>query len=255
MMRATVTVRGLTIGSNPPRIIVPIVESSYAEILAQAEDLQVMQIDMVEWRADYFDEVFDSGRLLYTLSGLRSVLEDIPLLFTFRTRAEGGEKDISPQDYLALNTAVAQSGKVDLIDVEVFFGGDLAQRNIDAIHEAGVLVVGSNHDFHATPSKEEMIRRLRNMQEMRADIPKLAVMPTSTGDVLTLLAATNEMYEQYADRPIITVSMSPQGLISRLYGEVFGSAMTFAAAGQVSAPGQIPVKQLTKVLEIIHNAL
>ena len=55
-------------------------------------------------------------------------------------------------------------------------------------------------------------------QELGADIPKIAVMPTCRRDVLTLLCATEEMYTEHADRPIITMSMAGTGLISRLCG-------------------------------------
>ena len=88
----------------------------------------------------------------------------------------------------------------------------------------------SNHDFFKTPSKEEIISRLCAMQEKGADIPKIAVMPQSKKDVLTLLSATNEMVEEHANRPIITMSMAATGVISRLAGEVFGSCLTFGAA-------------------------
>ena len=70
------------------------------------------------------------------------------------------------------------------------------------------------------------------MQELGADIPKIAVMPQSRKDVLTLLSATEEMASEYADRPIITMSMSATGLISRLCGGVLGSALTFGAVGK-----------------------
>jgi len=36
---------------------------------------------------------------------------------------------------------------------------------------------------------------------------------------------------------------------------VFGSAMTFGAVGQVSAPGQIPVEELVQALDILHKFL
>lgn len=49
--------------------------------------------------------------------------------------------------YTALNTAVAQSGDADAVDVEVFSGDEVVRRNIQAIHAAGKAVVGSNHDF------------------------------------------------------------------------------------------------------------
>ena len=90
------------------------------------------------------------------------------------------------------------------------------------------------------------------MQELGADLPKIAVMPQCRKDVLTLLRATLEMAQEYADRPIITMSMAKNGVISRLCGEVFGSALTFGAAGRISAPGQIEVEKLRGVLEIFH---
>ncbi len=93
------------------------------------------------------------------------------------------------------------------------------------------------------------------MQDLGADIPKIAVMPQSTKDVLTLLAATEEMASDFADRPIITMSMGPKGVISRLAGEAFGSSMTFGAAKKASAPGQMGVLDLDVVLEDIHNAM
>ena len=93
------------------------------------------------------------------------------------------------------------------------------------------------------------------MQDLGADILKIAVMPTNKKDVLTLLAATEEMYSDYAERPIITMSMAGTGVISRLCGEVFGSSLTFGAAGKESAPGQMGVNDLSTVLALLHNAL
>lgn len=113
----------------------------------------------------------------------------------------------------------------------------------------------SNHDFFKTPSKEEIISRLCAMQEKGADIPKIAVMPQSKKDVLTLLSATNEMVEEHANRPIITMSMAATGVISRLAGEVFGSCLTFGAAKKVSAPGQMGVNDLKIILETLHKSL
>ena len=93
------------------------------------------------------------------------------------------------------------------------------------------------------------------MQEYRADIPKIAVMPKSVADVITLLDATHTMKTQYADRPLITMSMGGKGVISRLAGEVFGSAFTFGAGKEASAPGQIQVADLRMVLEILHGSM
>ena len=93
------------------------------------------------------------------------------------------------------------------------------------------------------------------MQDLGADIPKIAVMPQSKADVLTLLSATEEMATNFADRPIITMSMAATGLISRLCGEVFGSAATFGAVGKASAPGQMNAKDLETILSLLHASL
>ena len=144
---------------------------------------------------------------------------------------------------------------MDLVDVEAFTGDEIVTSIISHAHANGVKVIASNHDFDATPEKDEIVRRLRMMQDYGADIPKMAVMPTCKKDVLTLLEATLEMSEQYADRPIITMSMAGTGVVSRLTGETFGSALTFGAASKASAPGQIGVHELKQVLDIIHKSL
>ena len=90
----------------------------------------------------------------------------MPLLATFRTAKEGGEKEILKADYEKLNLAVINSGYADLIDVEAFIGEDTVKRLIVAAHQAGVKVVASNHDFTKTPPKEEIIKRL---EHRRAD--------------------------------------------------------------------------------------
>ena len=84
---------------------------------------------------------------------------------------------------------------------------------------------------------------------------KIAVMPQSKADVLTLLSATEEMATNFANRPIITMSMAATGLISRLCGEVFGSAATFGAVGKASAPGQMNAKDLETLLSLLHASL
>ena len=251
----TVKIRDVEIGAGIPKICVPIVGVTKEEILAQAKSLQSLPVDVVEWRIDWFENVFDFDSLKDTLTDLRAALGNLPLLMTFRTSKEGGEKAIEPEAYAELNIRAAQTGLVDLVDVEVFTGDEIVSRIIREAHAAGVKVVASNHDFDKTPDKDDIVSRLRKMQDMDADIPKIAVMPRCKRDVLTLLAATEEMATDYADRPIITMSMAGTGVISRICGEVFGSALTFGAAGKASAPGQMGVQDLNTVLGLLHKAL
>ena len=250
-----VKVRNTVIGEGMPKICVPIVGITKEAILDEARAITKLPADVVEWRIDWFENVFDFDKLTDVLKDLREVLGDIPLLMTFRTSKEGGEKAIEDEVYADINIKAAQTGYVDMVDVEVFTGDEIVKKIIEGAHAAGVKVVASNHDFFKTPDKDDIVGRLRKMQDLGADIPKIAVMPQNKKDVLTLLAATEEMANEYADRPIITMSMAGTGVISRLAGEVFGSALTFGAAAKASAPGQMGVEDLKKVLTILHGAL
>lgn len=252
-MREAVKVKNIKIGEGIPKICVPLVGITKEEILSSAAEMKEIPVDVVEWRADWYEHVFDTEKVLETAGEVKGVLGEIPLLFTFRTKKEGGEKEMDSQSYSRLVTKISESGYVDLVDMELFTGDETVQDVVKKAHESGVKVIISNHDFDKTPDKEEIITRLKKMQELGADIPKIAVMPRERKDVFTLLDATREMYENYAEKPLITMSMAGMGIISRLCGEEFGSALTFGAAGKASAPGQVPVENLKHVLTLLHE--
>lgn len=251
----TVKIRDIEIGTGAPKIIVPIVGVTKEDIIEEAKTFDSIPIDVVEWRVDWFEDVFDFAKVEDVLKDLREVLGNIPLLMTFRTSKEGGEKAIEADAYAELNKKAAATGLVDLVDVEAFTGDEVVKDIIEGAHAYGVKVVASNHDFDTTPDKDDIVGRLVKMQELGADIPKIAVMPQCKKDVLTLLEATREMAEEHADRPIITMSMAGTGLISRLCGEVFGSALTFGAVGKASAPGQMNASDLREILTLIDKSI
>ena len=138
-----------------------------------------------------------------------------------------------------------------MIDVELYFHEDVPAL-VEAIHLAGGKVILSNHEFYSTPPEEELIARLCRMQEIGGDVLKIAVMPQEPLDVTTLLSATARMYRDYASKPIVTMSMSGLGTVSRIAGSVFGSAMTFGTAGQTSAPGQVEIGRLEQALDLLQ---
>ncbi|MDY3917474.1 MAG: type I 3-dehydroquinate dehydratase [Candidatus Limivivens sp.] len=242
-------VRNLTIGEGRPKICVPIVETTAEGILKAARAVKGHPCDMIEWRADFFEDYHECWKVRKLLEELRLELGDMPLLYTFRTRVEGGNAAVDYDEYLTLNHEAITSGCIDLVDVEILRGDDTTFLVVEEAHQNQVFVVGSNHDFQGTPKKEAIIMRLCRMQELEADIAKMAVMPKTPRDVLTLLDATLAMRELHNETPVVTMAMGRLGLISRMAGELFGSAITFGTVGEASAPGQIPSESLARVLE------
>ncbi len=246
----TVKIGETIIGEGFPKIIVPLVGKTREDLFSEARNLQEIDCDIVEWRIDFFEEVTDAKATAAFSYELKKILAK-PLLVTFRSKREGGELELSDTNYFAIYHEMLENGVPDLLDVELFMPEKEVRTLIAAAKEKKVTVVMCNHDFFATPAKEEIIQRLRLMQEKGADICKIAVMPNSAQDVLTLLSATDEMYRLYADRPIITMSMGDKGMISRVSGQLFGSAATFGAAQKASAPGQVPVSELRSILKTL----
>lgn len=252
-MTSIVTTRQIKIGEEIPKICVPITGKTKDEILESALSIKTVNHDLAEWRVDCYEDVNHISSVIETLSKLREILGDTPLLFTFRTKAEGGEQELSKEDYLSLNLNAINTGFIDLVDVELFTGDDFVKKVIEFAHAKNVKVIVSNHDFERTPAKKELVSRLQRMQNLGADIPKLAVMPLDKADVITLLSATEEMVTNYADRPIVTMSMDKIGVLSRICGEFFGSAITFGSVCGASAPGQIPAEELFDLLNQMHK--
>ena len=175
----------------------------------------------------------------------------MPLLFTIRTTTEGGNLEISTEDYLNLLEEVISSGAIDLVDIELSRGRKIMERLVEKAHSAHVKVIGSCHDFQKTPLQEELVHTLCTMQELGCDLAKYAVMPQKEEDVLTLLSATLEMKEKHPRTPVITMSMGTMGAITRIGGGRFGSAVTFGTAGEASAPGQLPAALLGQLFPLI----
>ena len=143
----TCKIRNIVLGEGTPKVCVPIVGKSIEEIIDSAKKINEVGADIVEFRVDWFDDIFDFGKTEEVLKELRETLGETPILFTFRTSKEGGEKAIESDKYVELNINAAKTGLVDAVDVEAFTGDEYVKAVVEAAHENGVKVVGSNHDF------------------------------------------------------------------------------------------------------------
>lgn len=250
-----IEVRNIKIGEGIPKICLPIVGHTQYEITSQAMTIASLKPDIVEFRADWYDECINKDNLIEMLSLIRKLIDKTPLLFTFRTVIEGGIQEVKKADYLKINKTAIESGLVDMLDIELMIGDDEINELIKLAHSKNLTVVLSNHDFEKTPDKNVLLELIDKMVSLGADIPKITVMPNSNKDVLDLLDLTDTAHKKYPDYPIVTMSMDGRGVISRLAGEIFGSAITFGCARKASAPGQIEAGELAVALKILHSNL
>ncbi len=253
-MKQNLVIKGKHFGEGKPIVCVSAMGKNKEEVLANVCKLVELGAEMVEWRVDDFEKADSMNAVREVLEAVAPFVKDTVFVFTFRSKNQGGLMELSKDQIYDLHQVAAESKVVDFVDVE-FFEAKMALLEIHKLQKTGVHVIASHHDFSQTPSLEVMMMLLERMGETGPDIVKLAVMPKDAEDVLTLLSATNQFHSTYPNQLLITMSMGGLGCISRIAGETFGSCVTFGAIGEVSAPGQLPMGQLSDMLTLIHNSI
>lgn len=248
-----VSVRGAVIGGAMPLICLPLVGDTAKKVFKEAEELVGLRPDLLEWRIDAYENVESKEVCLSVLKEVRAIIGEIPLIFTCRVDLEGGFKKITRENRLELFVAAMASGDIDIVDVELCNDKEFVNSVKECAKANNVKLILSYHNFKETPSEHFIYAKLVEAQTAGADISKLAVMPSNYGDVLTLLSATNKARSETVQGPIVTMSMGPEGAVSRLAGGLFGSDITFAIGMQASAPGQIPIEGLRTSMALLYN--
>ena len=113
-------IRGIKIGEGKPLLCAPIVEESRDGILSECRSLLNTTADMIEWRADLFEGIKDYDAVVGILERMHGMMGEKLLLFTCRSRQQGGSGTLSEEQTSSLLLAVAKSGYADLIDLEFF---------------------------------------------------------------------------------------------------------------------------------------
>jgi 3-dehydroquinate dehydratase-1 len=261
-----VNIKNIVIGEGHPKICVSLIGRDEKELeegldnileakkIDNGKNFDEVNIDIVEFRGDFFQGLNDKKRLTDVLKRLQEKLTDKIFLFTIRSEAEGGERlGFEAPAINDINEFVIKNHLADMVDVELFSDDDSVKKIIKLAKEEQVKIIMSNHDFKTTPPKDEIVGRLQTMESLGADIAKIAVMPENRRQLITLLDATWTIQEKKVGVPIVTMSMGKCGAISRITGEIFGSAITFASVGDASAPGQIPYGVMGSALGIVSK--
>ena len=251
--RPVLTIRGVELGVGRPKVIVPLTDAHDSSLIASAKRIAASRTDMVEWRVDRYAARDDHTKVVAMAARIHEIIGERPLLFTPRTKHEGSDWNPPGDSYRDIIADACASGTVDMVDVQYL--NPAVKRCFEAARAHRVPIIASNHDFNGTPSATAIADGLDAMASLGADIAKMAVMPRKPADVAALLEAT-AVAAQTIRVPLITMSMGPLGMISRLAGQVFGSCATFATlGGEGSAPGQLPLDEVLAVMDLLGRDL
>ncbi|HGS3275137.1 TPA: type I 3-dehydroquinate dehydratase [Streptococcus pneumoniae] len=224
------------------KLIVSVMPRSLEE--AQALDAtRYLDADIIEWRADYLPK----EAILQVAPAIFEKFAGRELVFTLRTRSEGGEIDLSPEEYIHLIKEVAQFYQPDYIDFEYYSYKDVFEEMLDFPN-----LVLSYHNFQETP--ENMMEILSELTILNPKLVKVAVIAHTEQDVLDLMNYTRGFKTLNPEQEYVTISMGKVGKVSRITADVTGSSWSFASLDEVSAPGQISLASMKKIREILDEA-
>lgn len=209
----------------------------------QARLAQQQGAEALELRADL---LADPAQVRAALTAVRAA-SSLPLLLTYRSATEGGKGAGHGQGYEDYLASLLQLRlPVAAVDIEM---ACLASKALVAEAKAGGYdVVGSCHDFTATPSAAQIAEKLAQITAAGADITKVAYMPRTAQDVAALRHAAHDFAGAYPHQPLIAISMGQLGTPSRTD---LVNCLTFAtiADGAASAPGQATIAYVRAWLE------
>lgn len=247
-----------------PKVTVPVVGTTPEQIIEECENIRALPCDVIEWRADYYlGAVEDLNsklkekdiylELIKILDDINYIAEALPVIFTIRSKAQGGQVKLTDPQKDSIWSLVAESGLADMIDIELFdengdFNEERVKAQIDEIHECGVSVILSHHDFNTMPKPGELVSIARLMNSLGADMCKIAAMASVRADAEGLLKATAFLTKNGIG-PLAMMAMGEEGKSTRVAAGKYGSCLTFAAGMAASAPGQVDTLTLKKWLD------
>lgn len=241
--------------SKKPLICTPLVGNNKESLVEQLNQVLPKKPDIIEWRADFFEQLADIDAVLDAANCLKQIAGQIPLIFTIRSIREGGQPiNLSDKEAIDVNAAICRKTKIEYVDCELSNQPEHIRYLRQIATEQGTRIIGSFHNFQLTPSRQELLGKFEAAVQYQLDVAKVAVMPQGLEDVLTLLSVTHEVRQKTAI-PLITMSMGKYGALSRIVGGVFGSSLTFAVGAKASAPGQVPIEDVQIALDIISRSM
>lgn len=215
---------------------------SIAVVLTDDDVKSVIKTDLLD--ADIIELRVDMFKKINNVEGVFILAKDkynLPLICTVRSPNEGGKKII--KNRLTIYEKVMPY--CSFFDIEIF--SNEAAHLKQLTKESNLKLIGSYHNFKNTPSIDELEKVFHRGKSLGLDIIKIATLVNEKEDLEKLLLFTLN----HKKDKIIVLGMGEYGIPSRVINPVFGSMITYASLNEPSAPGQITLRELSKIFNIL----
>ena len=221
------------------RYCLPIIKRTRAEVQAAIER-NLDQFRFLEVWLDYIEDL-DQG-FAASLVGLYPHR----LVMIFRRQNLEPMRMSHDTRFEILKTLARKQVFVDL-DISTQ-AEDITRLQAERVSVKSIL---SYHNYSFTPSDTELRSLTERIDGWGAHITKIATFCTIQRDALRLMSLLIDLRE--AGRKCIIVGMGKHGVITRVFGSIWGNEMAFAPieAASRSAAGQLTVDKLDSIMQAL----
>ena len=221
------------------RYCLPIIKRTRSEVQANIES-NLSKFRYFEVWLDYVEDL-DSG-FAASLVGLYPHR----LIMIFRRQNLEPMQISSEERFKILSTL---SRKQVLVDLDISVQAEEITRLQS--ERMSLKTILSYHNYALTPSDTELRSITDRMEGWGAHIMKIATHCSIQRDALRLLSLLIDLREDGHKR--IVLGMGKHGVITRVFGTVWGNEMAFAPIEAVSksAPGQLTVDKLDSIMQAL----
>lgn len=218
-------------------------QEDHTATLKEIDNAEKAGADIVELRYDTENGTYNPQRPHY----LHWPLE---VISTCMTRDEGGFFDGTLDEWAALLKNAVDCG-ADYINIGLKQAKTEQGREVIkhiSCYWGNVKIIIGDHG-QSTPTKEEIIEALKEERAIGADIAKVAYNANNAEDVLEIMEAT--LYD--LGIPKIMIAMDEYGKFWRAVSlcPPWNCWGMFASVGEATAPGQLSIKEIKEILDIL----
>jgi 3-dehydroquinate dehydratase I len=195
-------------------------------------------IDILEIRLDLFSRNYIQKELKKKVKSLA-----LPILLTYRRAEDSNMRSyvkLFPEDVADIFKDFNDPN--NFVDIEMNREGTIFENYANSKYQ----IIYSYHSFKKSINLKEMKEYISSAKPVKSGkvLYKFAITPEDISETADFL---NDIQSLSAEYTMIGICMGETGILSRVYGDFYGSSYTYMTIGVPKAPGQLTVETFKKL--------